>query len=214
MTTPVVVVGAAGFGRETLDVLEAMIAAGADLEIVGVLDDGIAEADRQRLAERGAHYLGTRAGWLPAAPAGLSYLLGIGDPGIRRRLAAELEAAGLRPFTAVHPSANFGARTTVAEGAVVCAGAAISNNVRLGRHVQVNPNATIGHDADLRDFVSVNPAAVISGAVVLDEGTLVGAAATVLQNLTVGGGSVVGAGAVVTRDVPPGVVVVGVPGRW
>ena len=33
---PIVVIGAAGFGRETLDVITAMIAAGADVEIAGV----------------------------------------------------------------------------------------------------------------------------------------------------------------------------------
>lgn len=214
MTTRVVVVGASGFGRESLDVLDAMVAAGAALEIVGVVDDTPSEANLARLAARGVRYLGTRTAWLASNPTGVSYLLGIGSPGVRRRLVAELDAGGLTAVTAVHPSATFGAMTTLAEGVVVCAGAAISNNVRLGRHVHVNPNATIGHDADLHDFVSVNPAAVISGEVVVGSETLVGAAATILQGLTVGERVVVGAGAVVTKDVPSDVVVVGVPGRW
>ncbi|MBB1494631.1 NeuD/PglB/VioB family sugar acetyltransferase [Propioniciclava sp. MC1595] len=214
MTQQVVVVGASGFGRESLDVLEAMVAAGADLEVLGVVDDAITSANRARLADRGVAFLGTRTEWLATAPGAVAYVLGIGAPGVRRRLVAELDAVGLRPFTAVHPSATFGARTTLAEGVVVCAGVAVSNNVKLGRHVHVNPNATIGHDADLRDFVSINPAAVISGEVVVGEGTLVGAAATVLQNLTVGEQVVVGAGGVVTKSVPSGVVAVGVPARW
>ncbi len=41
----------------------------------------------------------------------------------------------------------------------------------------------------------------------------IGANATVLMGVTIGDGAVVGAGAVVTRDVPPGVVVAGVPAR-
>lgn len=214
MTTRVVVVGASGFGRESLDVLEAMIADGTDLDILGVIDDGITEINRERLGARGVLFLGTRAEWLPTHPADAQYILGIGHPGVRQKLVEELDAAGLKAFTAVHPSATFGARTTLDEGVVVCAGVAISNNVRLGRHVHVNPTATIGHDADLREFVSINPAAVISGEVVVESGTLIGAAATVLQNLSVGARVTVGAGAVVTKDVPPDVVVVGVPGRW
>jgi acetyltransferase-like isoleucine patch superfamily enzyme len=44
-------------------------------------------------------------------------------------------------------------------------------------------------------------------------GCYVGAGALVLPGVTVGEGAVVAAGAVVTRDVPPGVIVAGVPAR-
>jgi len=214
MTERVVVIGASGFGRECLDVLDAMAAAGVDLQVLGVVDDTPSEANLTRLAARGVAHLGTIADWLAHGDTVTRYVLGIGNPAVRRRIVARLDAAGLAPFTAVHPSATFGASTTLADGVVVCAGACVSNNVRLGRHVHVNPNATIGHDADLRDFVSINPAAVISGEVVVGEETLVGAAATVLQGLMVGERTVIGAGAVVTKSVPPDVVVKGVPGVW
>lgn len=211
MTTRIVVVGASGFGRESLDVLDAMIADGSDLEILGAVDDAISEVNRDRLEARGVRFLGTRSEWIATDPGPVHYVLGIGHSGVRRRLVGEMDAAGFTPFTAIHPSATFGACTTLAEGVVVCASAAVSNNVRLGRHVHVNPNTTIGHDAVLRDFVSINPGAVISGEVDVKEETLVGAGAIVLQGLTVGQGAIVGAGAVVTKDVAAGRTMVGVP---
>lgn len=214
MTERVIVIGASGFGRECLDVLDAMVGAGADLEVVGVVDDAPSDPNLERLAARGVRYLGTREECFATREIWTGYVLGIGSPSARRRIVAELDAAGYRPTQAVHPSATFGAATHTSEGVVVCAGATISNNVRLGRHVHVNPNATIGHDADLRDFVSINPAAVISGEVVVGSETLVGAAATVLQNITVGDSVVVGAGAVVTRNLPSRVTAVGIPARW
>ena len=167
MTSPerVVVVGASGFGRECLDVLEAMAAAGSPVEVAGVVDDGPSELNAERLAARGVPYLGTVDEWLTSRGSDERYVLGIGSPEVRRRLVDRLEDAGARPFTAVHPSATFGASVVVGEGVVVCAGATISTNVRLGRHVHLNPHATVGHDAVLDDFVSVNPAAVISGEV-------------------------------------------------
>jgi sugar O-acyltransferase (sialic acid O-acetyltransferase NeuD family) len=210
----VVVIGASGFGREALDVVEAMGAAGSPIEVLGVVDDGPSAVNLERLVARGVAHLGTVGEWLVGDAGGARYVLGIGDPAVRRRLVELLDQAGAAAFTAVHPSATLGALATLGEGVMVCAGATISTNVRLGRHVHVNPNATIGHDAVLGDFVSVNPAAVISGEVVIGEGTLVGAAATILQNLTVGERTVVGAGAVVTKDVPDDVVVKGVPGLW
>jgi sugar O-acyltransferase (sialic acid O-acetyltransferase NeuD family) len=216
MTSPdrVVVVGASGFGRECLDVLEAMAAAGSPVEVVGVVDDAPSELNVERLAARDVAFLGTIEQWLTSRGSGDRYVLGIGSPQVRRRLVDRLEDAGVRPFTAVHPTATFGARVVVGEGVVVCAGVTVSTNVRLGRYVHVNPHATIGHDAVLCDFVSLNPAAVVSGEVTLGAGTLVGAAATVLQNLVVGEGAVIGAASVVTKGVPAGVVVKGVPGTW
>jgi sugar O-acyltransferase (sialic acid O-acetyltransferase NeuD family) len=209
-----VVIGASGFGRECLDVVEAMIDAGEPLEIVGVVDDAPSPENRQRLADRAVSYLGTIDEWLEADCAPRRYVLGVGDPGTRRRLVDRLDATGVRPVSVAHPSATFGARSPMGEGTVVCSGATISTNVQFGRHVHVNPNATIGHDAALNDFVSINPSAVVSGEVVVFAETLVGAAATILQGLAVGRRSVVGAGAVVTKSTPEGVVVKGVPGVW
>ena len=64
MTSPerVVVVGASGFGRECLDVLEAMAAAGSPVEVAGVVDDGPSELNLERLAARGIRLPGDGRG--------------------------------------------------------------------------------------------------------------------------------------------------------
>jgi acetyltransferase-like isoleucine patch superfamily enzyme len=46
---------------------------------------------------------------------------------------------------------------------------------------------------------------------ILRKGAKIGANATLLPGVEIGAGSLVGAGSVVTRDVPPGVIVAGVP---
>lgn len=214
MTRDLVVVGAGGFGRETLDVVEALDAAGdvAPFRLLGVVDDAPSALNLQRLADRGVSHLGG-VDQLERRPSGTAYVVAIGHPATRRSLVERLDAAGLRPATLVHPGATIGSRVVLAEGVVVCGGVQVSTNVRLGRHVHVNPHATLGHDAELHDFVSVNPAATVSGECRLETGSHIGSSAVVLQGLTVGADSVVGACACVVADVPSGRTVKGVPAR-
>ena len=212
MTTPIVVVGAGGFGRETLDVVEAAIAAGADIAVRGVVDDSPSPVNLERLAARGVPHLGGIDDWLRFDDDAL-HLIGVGSPKVRRKIDERLEGAGRIPATVVHPAAVIGSRAVLGPGSVVCGGVQVSTNVRLGRHVHLNPHATIGHDAVLGDHVSVNPAATISGECRIGSSTLIGAASVVLQGLEVGEQCVVGAAACVTRPVGPASVVRGVPAR-
>lgn len=209
----VVVIGASGFGRESLDVLEAMRENGANIDVLGVVDDAPSQANSKRLKDRGIPYLGNIEEWIKTDTSDINYVLGIGNPAVRRRLTKRLEGLGIQPLTIIHPTAIVGSRFTIGSGAIICAGAVISTNVRLGKHVHINPNATIGHDSELKDFVSVNPGAVVSGDVVVEEETLLGANSTVLQGIRVGARTVVGATSCVTKDLPSDVVAKGVPAR-
>ena len=213
MTAPLIVIGAGGFGRETLDVIDALAETSGRQCSVAILDDSPRDDDLERLRQRGANYVGTIDNWTPRAQQDSEYLLAIGDPAARRAVAERLKHYGRPADPVVHPAATIGSMVTLGPGSVVCAGARISTNVRSGLHTHINPGAIIGHDCTLGDFVSVNPGAVVSGAVFVSDGVLIGAAATVLQGLTVGPASTIGAAACVTRDVPSGVVVKGVPAK-
>lgn len=210
----VVVVGASGFGRECLDVLEAIIEFDGSIEIVGVLDDSPSELNLARLEVRNIKYLGSVDDYLQTVSTDVQFIVAIGNPQIREFLVEKFESKSLRSYSAIHPSAIIGSQVKVSDGAVICAGAILSTNVRVGRHVHLNPGVIVGHDSQLDSFVSVNPGAVISGEVNVEPGVLVGAASLVLQQLRVGSQSTIGAGAVVTKNVPKGVIVKGIPGRW
>ena len=56
----VVLVGASGFGRECLDVLLSLVAAGACVDVIGVVDDSPSTRNLKRLAAGGVAYMGPR----------------------------------------------------------------------------------------------------------------------------------------------------------
>lgn len=211
---PLVVVGAGGFGREALDVVEAANSEGSrpKFELLGVVDTSPSSLNLSRLASRGVSYLGTVEEWLRSGVE-FRYLIGVGNPAVRERLDREFQTAGYSAATVVHPAATVGSSVSFGPGSIVCAGVQISTNVAIGRHVHLNPNSTIGHDSVLHDFVSINPSATISGDVVVGSRSLVGASAVVLQGLVLGADALVGASACVVNDVPSGETVKGIPAR-
>lgn len=212
MVDPLVVIGAGGFGREVLDVVESINASTVEpaWEVVGVVDDNPSEENLARLKRRNIEFLGSTDGpldWINPA----RYVVGIGNPRVRRTFADRYDRANHRAATLVHPTATCGFDVEIAEGTVVCAGVRLTTNIRLGRHVHLNPNVTVGHDTTLGDFVSMNPASSVSGDCLIENAVLIGVGAVVLNRLRVGANAVVGAAACVTKPVDHGQVVVGIP---
>lgn len=211
---PLVVVGAGGFGREVLDIVDAVNAVcdAPQFDLLGVVDDGPSATNLKLLERRAVPYLGT-VQELTARPMPVSFVIGIAHPGHRRTIDARLTTAGHQAVNLQHPAASLGSAVSLGPGSIICAGARLTTNIALGRHVHVHVNATIGHDSALGDYASVYPQSAVSGNCSLANGTTIGANATVLQGLKVGVGAFVGAGAVVVTNVPRGAVVKGVPAR-
>jgi sugar O-acyltransferase (sialic acid O-acetyltransferase NeuD family) len=215
MTRDLVIVGCGGFGREAADVVAAINSSSADdppWNTIGFLDDDPSDDDLARLQRLGLNVLGDVDGTVGSL-GDTHYVVAVGDPHARARLAGRCESAGLTPATLVHPSARVGSDVTIGEGTILCGGASITTNVRIGRHVQVNPNATVGHDVTIGDFVLVSPLVAISGNCTIEELTMLGTHSAVLPGVTVASGATVGGGSCVVRDVPSSTTVKGVPAR-
>jgi sugar O-acyltransferase (sialic acid O-acetyltransferase NeuD family) len=180
-----------------------------ELDLLGFIDDGEVSAE---LMERcGTRHLGSTETTFKELPAGTRYIVGIGNGTTRREISAQADAAGLRAYTLIHPLTTVGVDVEIGEGTVICAGVQISSNLRIGRHVNLNPNCNVGHDVEIADFVTVYPLSSISGYVKLRERSTIGATSVINPSVEVGEDAFVASGAAVTDDVPARTLVAGVP---
>jgi sugar O-acyltransferase (sialic acid O-acetyltransferase NeuD family) len=206
--TRLVIVGSSGFGREALDIVDAVNRVNETFDFIGFLDDNISESEE--LMRRDSPVLG---GVRDLAHIEADYIIGIGAGELRELIDQIAAGSDRRAANAIHPSATIGADVELAPGAVVAAGARLTTNIRAGRHLQVHVNATVGHDCRLGACVTILPGANVSGDVHLEDKVTIGTGAAVLPGMRIGAASFVGAGAVVISDVPAGCTVVGVPAR-
>lgn len=110
------------------------------------------------------------------------------------------------PFVEIQHGATIGRRCRIQSHSFICDGVTIEDDVFIGHGVLfINDNHPNVADTIARTWTR-SPVRVAAGA-------NIGSGAIVLGGVTVGAGATVGTGAVITRDVPPGVTVVGVPAR-
>ena len=203
-----VIVGGGGHGLVVADALAASSEGEAQIEIVGVVDDGLA--------------IGTRVG--PTVVVGClenlrniehdAVVIAVGDNRARAELFAQLDAAGESFATVVHPSAVIAPSAKIGRGTVICPRVVVGPDAVVGDDVILNTGATIDHHCCIGDHVHVCPGVSLAGAVSIAEGAFVGTGVSVVPGRSVGEWSTVGAGAAVVEDVPSHVTATGVPARW
>ena len=141
------------------------------------------------------------------------FLVCIGDVHghIRARYSNQLQALGLKPVSAIHPTAYFGDNVRLGAGLQAMARSVVTDDAVIGDYAILNTNCSVDHECRLGIGVHIMGGAVLAGLVEIGDFSTVGSNATILPRLSIGSNCIVGAGAVVTRSVHDNSVVAGVP---
>ena len=209
--TPLVVIGAGGFARETAEAVRQLNEVTNTFELRGYLDD---DPVLHGCLVDGLPVLGSTSA-LASMPAAQCVVC-VGnprDPAARHRVVERLGLPEDRFATVVHPTVVLPRDARVGAGSVLLAGVVLTAAVTVGRHVAVMPHVVCTHDDVIEDFATLGAGVRLAGHVRVGAGAYVGSGALVREGLTVGSCALVGMGSVVLHNVPAGQTWAGVPAR-
>ena len=209
LVNSVVIVGAGGFGREVLEIFKAQNRISMIWDIQGFIDE---DENLHGKVINGYPVLGG-VEWVKRNGNNMGCVCAIGTCEARKQVVERLQEIGVDFYNAIHPSVVMSEFVELGKDVIICAGSILTVNIKIGDHVHINLNCTIGHDAIIEDYCTLNPGVAVNGRDHLGEGVYLGTGASFIQGVSVGNWSTIGAGAVVIEDIPEKVVAVGVPAK-
>lgn len=211
----IVIIGASGYGGETLGVINAINVdkqtyEGDVYDILGFIDDNKAKHGTEVF---GYEVLGDMSWFDKAENHGVSCVIAIGDPVNKKKVYEMLKDKGIEFPSIIHPHAIIVDTVKLGEGCIISAGNILNMGVRIGDFVILNLSSVFGHFTTIGNFSTVNPMVALSGDCNIGEGCYLGTNCSIIQKINIGCWSKIGAGAVVLKDIPNKVTAVGVPAK-
>jgi sugar O-acyltransferase (sialic acid O-acetyltransferase NeuD family) len=201
-----IVVGAGGFCKDVIFIVERINQVAPTWNLVGFLDDNPNLTGR---VIDGYTVLGTTE--LSARYSGAYFICAFGSPIVRKHVVEKL--GNVKFATLIDPDVIISKTVSVGEGTILSSGDIIVVDVSLGKHVMVNLGCTVGHDAVLHDYATLCPGVNVSGHTELGECCEIGTGSQIIQGKKIGVNAIVGAGATVVKDIPANCTAVGCPAK-
>lgn len=121
----------------------------------------------------------------------------------------------------IEPGAIIREGVSIGNYAIIMMGAIINIGAQIGDYSMIDMGSILGGRAIVGKRCHIGAGAVLAGVieppsadpVIVEDDVLIGANAVVIEGVRIGKGAVVAAGSVVIKDVPPNMVVAGIPAR-
>jgi len=143
----------------------------------------------------------------------IEFVIGVGEPAIREKIANEIISEGYQLATLIHPNVHIPDSANIGDGTVINSNAFVSCDVNIGQNAYIQQSASIGHDVTIGDNSVISTFVNFSGACQVGCNTFVGMSTCIKEKVKIGSHSIVSLGSVVIRDIPDGVIAVGNPAR-
>lgn len=204
------VFGASGFGSEVMPLVRQQLV-GRNARIVFVDDNPPA-------VDLNGHSVLTYQQFLQERADEKFISIAIADSCTRKILTDRCVSDGITVLDVTANNAVMMDAVDIGEGFVISPFVTITSSVKIGKGFHANIYSYVAHDCVLGDYVTFAPSVKCNGNIVIEDHAYIGTGAILKQGrpgkpLVIGKGAVVGMGAVVTKDVPPGVTVVGNPAK-
>ncbi len=205
----IVIMGAGGFARELLWLIESLggwnVLGFIRSEVTGIREELHGYPNYHTMQD----FISSRT-----SKEQVYYAFGAGSPTVKKLMDNEAQAAGLTiapPL--VFPTVNIHRSIRLSDGVVICAGTTLTVDITIGYGTMLNLHCTVGHDTVIGDFCTFSPGVHLSGNVRVEDYVECGTNSSVIPNVTLGEGCTIGAGAAVVKTIPAGKVAVGIPAK-
>lgn len=203
----IIIVGASGFGREVLRLIENINEARPTWNILGFLDDNPNALDGVECEYR---IIGSIQQWQPKDSQYLACALAF--PGVKKKVVELLKERGAEFATLIHPNAVVNPRSTIGEGTIITNNCSISDNAHVGFFCTILGSG-VAHDATVGDYSTLSGKCQLNGHVECGSMVYMGCGVLVAPSVKIGDGATVGIGSVVISKVKAGTKVFGNPAK-
>ena len=204
-----VIIGAGDLGKEVSWLVSDLSKAGEEVELVGFVDD---DPKKHSLQIYGFKVLGSLS-WLEDKADEFLAVLAVGDIFSKKNIVKQMHRAGIKFYTLIHPQVIKAENVKIGEGSIIFPGVVLSVNVKVGKFVLLNPGITLSHDVEIGDWTLVGAGVHLAGGVKVGKECELGTSASAIPRVQIADRVILGAGAVAIRNLPEGVVAVGVPAK-
>ena len=202
----IIIVGAGGFGRETLTLIKRINKLENKWIIKGFIDDNPHSLEGK---DCGYGIIGSIQDWNPSDNE--VFAMGISSPQAKEKVVRVLKERGVKFETLISPNSIINESAKIGEGCVIKGFSVVGEDVVLGDFVDV-AGSMIGQDSVIGNYSTTTGFANIVCANVGSR-VFIGSHAVILNNVKIGDDAFVCAGSICYGNVKPGKKVFGNPAK-